>query len=63
MLGGANVYEKSLLYVDKMYITENHSIVKGDVFFPAFDENLFTKEVELKVDCEIPYTYLTYTIN
>ncbi len=44
-----------------MYITEIEAEIEGDTFFPEFDERLFTKEVEERVEGEIPFTYVTYT--
>ncbi len=59
--GGAGVYKEALPYVDKMYITEIHKEIEGDTYFPEFDKEEWTKEVEKEVDGEIPYTYVTYT--
>ena len=59
--GGARVYEEALPFVEKMYITEIEAEVEGDTYFPAFDKEQFVKEIELQVDGEIPYTYVTYT--
>jgi len=59
--GGARVYDEALPFVEKMYITEIEAEVEGDTYFPAFDKEQFVKEIELQVDGEIPYTYVTYT--
>ena len=59
--GGARLYREALPLVDKMYITEIDLDVKGDTFFPEFNENDFTKTLEKRVEGEIPYTYVTYT--
>lgn len=59
--GGAGIYEESLPLVEKMYITEIDADVEGDTFFPEFEEDLFAKEIERKVDGDIPYVFLTYT--
>lgn len=59
--GGARVYEEALPLVEKMYITEIDYEVEGDTFFPMFDKEAFTKEVNEKFEGEIPYTYVTYT--
>ena len=50
-----------MLLVEKMYITEIDADAEGDTFFPEFDEELFVKEIERRVDGDIPYTFLTYT--
>lgn len=59
--GGARIYEEAMPYVEKMYITEVELEVDGDTFFPEFDENLYEKTIDERVEGEIPYTYVTYT--
>jgi len=59
--GGAVVYKQAIHLVDKMYISEIDAEFEADTFFPAFDENLFTKEIDSFHDGEIPYTYVSYT--
>lgn len=58
--GGARLYEEALLKVEKMYITEIEKTIEGDTYFPEFNEEDFIKEINEKVDGEIPYTYVTY---
>ena len=59
--GGARLYEEALPLVEKMYITEIDAEMEGDTYFPEFDETLFEKEIDERVEGEIPYTYVTYT--
>ncbi len=59
--GGARLYEEALSIVEKMYITEVEAEIEGDTYFPVFDESAFEKEINERVDGEIPYTYVTYT--
>lgn len=59
--GGARLYEEALPLVEKMYITEIDCEIEGDTYFPEFDKALFDKEIDERVDGEIPYTYVTYT--
>lgn len=59
--GGAGLYAEAINLVEKMYITEINAVIEGDTYFPEFDERLFEKAVDCKVDGEIPYTYVTYT--
>lgn len=59
--GGARIYEEAMPFVEKMYITEVELEVEGDTFFPEFDENLYEKTIDERVEGEIPYTYVTYT--
>ena len=58
--GGAALYKDALPLVDVMYITEIDAAFEGDVTFPAFDPAQFRKTEAIKVDGEIPYTYVTY---
>ncbi len=59
--GGAKLYEEALPLVEKMYITEIDRDIEGDTFFPQFNKELFTKEINEQFEGEIPYTYVTYT--
>lgn len=59
--GGARLYEEALPIVEKMYVTEIEAEIEGDTYFPDFDESEFVKEINERVDGEIPYTYVTYT--
>lgn len=59
--GGARLYEEALPLVEKMYITEIDSEIEGDTYFPSFEKDQFVKEINEKVEGEIPYTYVTYT--
>ncbi|MBR7064555.1 MAG: dihydrofolate reductase [Treponema sp.] len=60
--GGASVYKEALPFCDKLFITEIKTTMQGNVFFPDFDESLFTKTIEKQILYdEIPYDYVTYT--
>ena len=37
VIGGAGLYEAALEIADRLYLTEVHAEVEGDVTFPAFD--------------------------
>lgn len=37
IIGGAQIYEQALPYLDKLYYTEVHAEPEGDVFFPEID--------------------------
>lgn len=59
IIGGYSLYKEAIPLVDVMYITEiNREIQNGDVFFPNFDENDFTKE---EIDSTEDYTRFVYT--
>ena len=59
--GGSKLYEEALPLVEKMYITEIDCDIKGDTYFPKFEENQYVKEIIGRYESEIPYTYITYT--
>jgi dihydrofolate reductase len=59
--GGARIYKEALPLVEKLFITEVDLSVKGDTFFPDFDESEYVKTVDAQIDGSIPYTYVTYT--
>lgn len=61
--GGAGIYKEGLPYAERLFITEVDAIIEGDTFFPEFDETLYTKTIDERVDGEIPFTYVTYTKN
>ena len=64
VIGGAQVYEAFLPYVDTMYITEVDHEFDGDAFFPEFSEDAFTIEsvVDGIVDekNQYPHRFVTY---
>lgn len=59
--GGSRIFAESLPYAEKLYITEIDGEFDGDVYFPEFDENSYTKEIIEYNEGKIPYTYVTYT--
>lgn len=38
IMGGSGIYDQSLARADRVYLTEVHADVKGDVYFPEFDK-------------------------
>jgi len=64
VIGGAQVYEAFLPYVDTMYITEVDHEFEGDAFFPEFPEEAFTIDsvVDGAVDekNKYPHRFVTY---
>jgi len=45
IMGGSGIYDQSLAQADRVYLTEVHADVKGDVYFPEFDKGEW-KELE-----------------
>ncbi|WP_235070935.1 dihydrofolate reductase [Turicibacter sp. TJ11] len=39
IIGGRSVYEQTLPYVDRLYITHINQVFKGDTYFPVIDWN------------------------
>lgn len=39
VVGGAQVYEQAIHYVNRIYLTRVHAHVNGDTFFPELDPN------------------------
>lgn len=37
VMGGAQIYEMALPMADRLYMTQVHADVEGDVYFPAFE--------------------------
>lgn len=64
VIGGAQIYEAFLPYVDVMHITEVDHEFEGDVHFPEFDASAFTitSVVEGTVDDKntYPHRFVTY---
>jgi dihydrofolate reductase len=63
--GGAEIYALSMHRADRMYLTRVHAEVKGDTFFPDFDdvsEWHLTDSEHFDADekNEYPFSFLTY---
>ncbi len=43
IIGGSNIYEQSLSFVEYLYITEIAKAFEGDAFFPEIDKSLWTE--------------------
>ncbi len=51
VIGGANLYEQIMPYVDRLYITRIEAEFEGDAYFPSFDE---TEWLHVSVDSRQP---------
>lgn len=58
--GGGEIFNQTMAAADKLYITEVHKEVAGDVYFPAIDSKVW-KEIE-REDHE-GYSFVTYIRN
>ncbi|MBK19654.1 MAG: dihydrofolate reductase [Rhodospirillaceae bacterium] len=64
VIGGANVYAAALPEADRLYITEVHMTVDGDVKFPEINQDGWT-EVSREFKCAAPeetcdYSFVVY---
>ena len=59
IIGGSEIYNSTIKYADRLYVTRIEDSFEGDTFFPMFDEKNW-KEVERKNSQEktdIPYFF------
>ena len=52
IVGGAEIYAQSLAIADRIYLTQVHTIVDADVFFPEFDQDVWIEEESLWNDAD-----------
>ena len=45
IIGGGDIFAQSLDYVDKIYLTQVHTVAYCDVFFPEFDQRVWQESV------------------
>lgn len=64
IIGGAQIYDEALIYVDKLIITEVDIEVDGDAYFPNVDEMLWKETSrEEHHNGEIGFAFVTYESN
>jgi dihydrofolate reductase len=56
IIGGGEIYKKSLNFANKVYLTKVHQVIEGDTYFPTLNKNW--KEVR-REDKE-GYSFITY---
>lgn len=63
--GGATIYQASLAWVDKIYMTEVRAIIKGDTRFPPLHKATWqeTKRVHHEADADHSYAYDFVTLS
>lgn len=60
--GGNRVYSEALPYCEKLFVTQIDVDIKGDTFFPTFNESIYDISEDGYFDNEqYPYRFLTYT--
>lgn len=55
IIGGKTIYELSLPYADRLYITHINKAYDGDVYFPKIDYDKYQKTI-IKEDGELQFT-------
>lgn len=55
IIGGAQVFEQSLSFVDKLYLTIVHTTIEGDAFFPEYGD--FKQVLFEKAETNEKYNY------
>jgi dihydrofolate reductase len=64
IMGGVDVYQRSLPIADRLEITELHAQVEGDTRFPAIDASLWQEAGRLRhaaaADDTADFSYVTY---
>lgn len=59
IIGGRRVFAAALPLADRIYLTEIHRDIPGDIFFPDFDRELFRVVFrEEHGEGDLPYTFL-----
>lgn len=64
VIGGANIYSAALPEADRLYVTEVHSVIEGDVRFPEIDGAIWA-EISREYCMASPqetcdYSFVTY---
>lgn len=59
VIGGAQIYKLALPSADRLYLTEVHSEVEGDAYFPEFDRSAWnvTAREDFEASDPNPYNY------
>ena len=62
VIGGGAIFELALPFVTRIYLTVVDDNVEGDVYFPEFDESMFT-ETDRKEGTHNGITYVIRTLD
>ena len=63
IIGGAQIFEQSMEFVNKIYITEVHADYAGDVFFDELSDNDWievSRDLHDSENDKIPFSFVTY---
>ncbi len=60
IIGGAQIYAQSIEHADRLHLTKVHRNVKGDAFFPEFNENKWLEIDRIDhLEHDPPYSFIT----
>lgn len=57
VIGGEQIYQQALPYMDRIYLTEVHADIEGDTHFPALDGSQWREAVREDFSAEGPNPY------
>lgn len=57
IIGGGEIYKKSIIFADKIYLTQIHQTIDGDTYFPEIDISIWE---EIERENNEGYSFLTY---
>jgi dihydrofolate reductase len=57
IIGGGEIYKKSVRFARRIYLTKVHETVEGDTTFPEIDMDCWVEKENIEKD---GFTYLTY---
>jgi dihydrofolate reductase len=60
VIGGYQIFQRALAFIDRIYLTLIHRNFDGDVFFPAIPESMFKTVFEEAHGGAIPFTFYIY---
>ncbi|MDX1694247.1 MAG: dihydrofolate reductase [Ketobacteraceae bacterium] len=60
VIGGGEIYRAALPRVDVLYVTEVHTQVEGDAFFPAIDPEIWHEEERQDFSGALEFSFVTY---
>lgn len=61
--GGGQIYQETISYADKLYLTVIEQHFEGNIYFPNFEKKLYNITFTERHTGEVPFTYYTYERN
>lgn len=60
VIGGGEIYRQALPLVDVLYVTEVHTQVEGDAFFPEIDPQDWQETARERCSGKLDFSFVTY---